>query len=377
MIIAGCSPAASATPSAAPASVAAPTAAATTTSAAPASASAASSAAASPSAVSAAGIKIAVTAHLRIPYTQLLFDGAKLAATEVGAEAVIAGPQGVDPPAHVKAFNDAIATGAKGAITVAFLPDFWVAPINAAVDKGIPVYTFDIASPDSKQNVHVGPSNADLGAAIATAVAEEAGAGAKGDVVPGICVPGNPVLESRVTGFKNKLAQLAPGLVVKATADVTADPTTNLTKWQQLVQTNPTAVAFAGFCAFDLSNLVKVKEKTPTAAYKIYGTDLDPDTLRGIKAGTATQTFGQKPFVEGYLAAKLLLAQLTGGAKLSGWVDIGVEKVDKSNVDAAIAKEEAGAKGDTASVLAFYKPEIDKIVAAGQGGLRPLADISK
>ena len=136
-------------------------------------------------------------------------------------------------------------------------------------------------------------------------------------------------------------------------------------------------MAFAGFCAFDLSNLVKVKEKTPDAKYKIYGTDLDPDTLRGIKAGIATQTFGQKPFVEGYLAAKLLLQELTGGQKLKGWVDIGVEKVDKSNVDAAIAKEDAAAKGDAATALAFYQSEIDAILAKGQAGLRPLSEISK
>jgi ribose transport system substrate-binding protein len=363
MVIVGCSPAASTSPSTASTS---PSAAATS----------APAGSASPSAASAAGLKIAVTAHLRIPYTQLLFDGATLAAQEVGAEAVIAGPQGVDPPAHVKAFNDVIATGAKGAITVAFLPDFWVAPINTAVGNGIPVYTFDIASPDSKQDVHVGPSNGDLGRAIATALAEEAGATATGDVVAGICAPGNPVLESRVTGFRGKLTELAPGLKVKDTVDVTADPTTNLSTWQQLIQANPNAVAFVGFCAFDLSNLVKIKERTPDAKYRIYGTDLDPDTLRGIKSGVATQTFGQKPFVEGYLAAKLLIQQLTGGPKLHGWVDIGVEKVDSSNVDAAIAKEQAGANGDLAAVLGFYQPEIDTILAAGQGGLRPLAEIS-
>jgi ribose transport system substrate-binding protein len=331
----------------------------------------------SASAPSAEDIKIAVTAHLRIPYTQLLFDGANLAASEVGAETIIAGPQGVDPPAHVKAFNDAIAAGAQGAITVAFLPDFWVAPIDAAVDSGIPVYTYDIASPDSKQSVHVGPSNSDLGAAIAGAVAEEVGADATGDVVPGICVPGNPVLEARVTGFKNKLAELAPGLTVKDAADVTADPTTNLSRWQQLIQTNPTAVAFAGFCAFDLANLVKVKERDPASTYRIYGTDLDPDTLRGIKEGTATQTFGQKPFVEGYLASKLLIQQLATGVPMSGWLDIGVEKVDSSNVDAAIAKEDAAASGDAAAALAYYQDEIDALLAQGEAAFRPLADISK
>jgi ribose transport system substrate-binding protein len=361
LAVGACSPAASSSP---PAESQAP---ASATAAAP-------SDSAAPSQQSAEGLKLAALAHLRIPYTQQITDAAKFAADEVGADLQVAGPEGVDQQAHIKAFNDSI--GAEGVMTVAFLPDIWVRPIDDATDGGTLVYTFDIASPDSKEAVHVGPSNIDLGRSVAGAVVDDLGADATGDVIVGICVPGNPVLETRVQAFNDGLAELAPGLTPAAAVDVTADPTENLSTWQQLIQTNPDAKAFVGFCAFDLANLVKIKERTPDAAYGIYGTDLEPDTLRGIKEGIATQTFGQKPFMEGYIASTLMIDSLTGGPQYAGWVDVGVEKVDSSNIDPVIAREEAATNGDWATVKAAYQSEIDAILAAGEGGLKPLSELA-
>jgi ABC-type sugar transport system substrate-binding protein len=363
LAVGACSPAASSSP---PAESQAP---ASATAAAP-------SDSAAPSQQSAEGLKLAALAHLRIPYTQQITDAAKFAADEVGADLQVAGPEGVDQQAHIKAFNDSIAAGAEGVMTVAFLPDIWVRPIDDATDGGTLVYTFDIASPDSKEAVHVGPSNIDLGRSVAGAVVDDLGADATGDVIVGICVPGNPVLETRVQAFNDGLAELAPGLTPAAAVDVTADPTENLSTWQQLIQTNPDAKAFVGFCAFDLANLVKIKERTPDAAYGIYGTDLEPDTLRGIKEGIATQTFGQKPFMEGYIASTLMIDSLTGGPQYAGWVDVGVEKVDSSNIDPVIAREEAATNGDWATVKAAYQSEIDAILAAGEGGLKPLSELA-
>jgi ABC-type sugar transport system substrate-binding protein len=363
LAVGACSPAASSSPPAESQAPASATAAAPRDSAAP-------------SQQSAEGLKLAALAHLRIPYTQQITDAAKFAADEVGADLQVAGPEGVDQQAHIKAFNDSIAAGAEGVMTVAFLPDIWVRPIDDATDGGTLVYTFDIASPDSKEAVHVGPSNIDLGRSVAGAVVDDLGADATGDVIVGICVPGNPVLETRVQAFNDGLAELAPGLTPAAAVDVTADPTENLSTWQQLIQTNPDAKAFVGFCAFDLANLVKIKERTPDAAYGIYGTDLEPDTLRGIKEGIATQTFGQKPFMEGYIASTLMIDSLTGGPQYAGWVDVGVEKVDSSNIDPVIAREEAATNGDWATVKAAYQSEIDAILAAGEGGLKPLSELA-
>jgi ribose transport system substrate-binding protein len=369
LVVGACTPAASSAP---PAASQAPE-------SAPASASAAASTAPESPAASqqgAEGLKLAALAHLRIPYTQQITDAAKFAADEAGADLQVAGPEGVDQQAHIKAFNDAIAAGAEGVMTVAFLPDIWVRPIDDATDNGTLVYTFDIASPESKEAVHVGPSNVDLGRSVAGALVDDIGADATGDVIVGICVPGNPVLETRVQAFNDGLAELAPGLTPAPAVDVTADPTENLSTWQQLIQTNPDAKAFVGFCAFDLANLVKIKERTPDAAYAIYGTDLEPDTLRGIKEGVATQTFGQKPFMEGYMASTMMIDSLTGGPQYAGWVDVGVEKVDSSNIDDVIAREEAATSGDWETVKAAYQGEIDTILAAGQGGLKPLSELA-
>jgi ribose transport system substrate-binding protein len=203
------------------------------------------------------------------------------------------------------------------------------------------------------------------------------GEDATGDVVLGICVPGNPVLEARVDGFKEALGELAPNLTVKGAFDVTADPARNLSTWRQLIQTNPGAKAFAGFCAFDLTNLIKIKEQDANAPYEVFGTDLEPDTLRGIKEGVASATYGQKPWLQGYIGVKLLSAQLTGGEELHGWIDVGVEEVTEENIDAIMKREQDIGRGDAAAAKSFYQAEIDEILSDPQAMLKPLSEISK
>jgi ribose transport system substrate-binding protein len=320
------------------------------------------------------GTKVGAVVHFRGPYTEEILAGTKAAADECGAGYQDAGPSGIDPPSEIKAFQDLVQTGVKAISTVAYPSDIWVRPIDAANKAGIPVSTYDVASPASLETVHVGPRNVDIGKALADAFTAKSGASAQGNVVLGICFPGLDVLEARVTGFKNQVAKTAPGIKVLGAFDTTFDPAKNFAAWQQLVQAHPDALAFVGVCENDLNALEKIKAKNASAKYFIESVGINTEALQGIKDGVGGAAIGQQPFLQGYVAMKLLLKKVVDKANFPrGWVDTGVETVTSANVDQVMAREASLSSGPTQS-LAFYKSTLDKIFANPSGAITSFGD---
>jgi ABC-type sugar transport system substrate-binding protein len=94
-----------------------------------------------------------------------------------------------------------------------------------------------------------------------------------------------------------------------------------------------------GFCAPDMPNLTKLREKTG-ATFVAVGYDLEPAALQGIKDGYGEITLGQNPYLQGYLPILAFARYFKEGTPFpQGWVDVGTEVVDPSNVDDKIARE--------------------------------------
>lgn len=309
-----------------------------------------------------AELSAAALVHFQGPYTQVLMDGARAAAEDCGASFQDGGPPAFDAQASVGLFQDVIATGVDAVVTVAFPADFWVRPIDEAVNAGVLISTYDVASPASLQHVHTAPKAADLGFALADAISGALGDGAQGEVVAGLCIPGLDILDARVDGFVARMAELQPDVVVEGPFDVSFDQNENFARWTDLRDNYPDALAYVGFCENDLPSLVRIKEQEPDATYEIASVGINPDALRGIQEGLALVAVDQKPFMQGYIAMAAMLDSLTSGSEPPrGWIDVGPEIVTADNVDAVAAREASLAQG-TQETQAYYQDEIDAIL---------------
>jgi ribose transport system substrate-binding protein len=94
-----------------------------------------------------------------------------------------------------------------------------------------------------------------------------------------------------------------------------------------------------GFCSVDMPNLTKLREKTG-AEFVASGYDFEPDALTGIKDGYGAVTLGQNPYLQGYLPILAFARYFKEGTPLpQGWVDVGTEVADASNIDQLMARE--------------------------------------
>lgn len=319
----------------------------------------------------------AAIVHWMGPYTQQLIDGARAAAEECGAKDFISGgPQNFDAQATVAAFQDAVIAGADAVVVVAFPEEFWIRPIDEAVKDGVVVSTYDVQSPASLVSVHTAPKQKDQGRAMAEVLAEAmGGTDAQGEVVIGICLPGLYLIEQRIVGFKEKMAELAPNVELIGPLDVAFDQTENYSRWQDVIANYPDAEAYVGYCENDLPSLVRIKETDPEAEYFIGSIGINPDGLQGIKDGVALVAIGQKPFMQGYVAMRAMLQSMATGTEVPrGWIDVRPEVVTAENVDAVMAREESLASG-TAETQAYYQAEIDAIFSDLENSVQSYADL--
>jgi len=318
----------------------------------------------------------AAVVHFQGPYTQQLMDGASAAAAECGADIITGGPAAFDANATVSIFQDAVLSGADALVVVAFPSEFWIRPIDDAVQQGAVVSTYDVESPASLMSVHTAPKQKDQGRAMAEVLSEAMGGEeAEGQVIIGICLPGLELIEARIVGFQEKMAELSPDVELVGPLDVAFDQTENFARWQEVIATYPDADAYVGYCENDLPSLVRIKESDPEADYLIGSIGINPDGLQGIKDGVALVAIGQKPFMQGYVAMRAMLQSLAEGNPVPrGWIDVGPEVVTAENVDDIIAREESLADG-TDETRAFYAEEIDAIFDDLDGSVQSFADL--
>lgn len=311
------------------------------------------------------GKKIILDTLFRAPLAQNEAAGANLAATEAGAKVIWVGPADINPPAAIKALQDAVAAGADGAMVAAFPGDLFRVPINQA---GIPVTTMDLYSPGSKAATHFGPDKYELGASLAKDFAKGLPADASGEIVGGICVPGLPALRAPQQGFIDTMKTLAPKVTFKADVPTDGDPTKNYTSWQRIIQQNPNAVGFIGQCDQDVPNLIKLKKQSPTSKWLIGATSGDSvDNIAAVKDGTMVAIQSQNGWPEGYLSAKLLLMHLAKNTPLpGGWIDTGFTNITKDNADEVTARIK-----DPSLNAAAFKSLIDAVLADPTAAAKP------
>lgn len=312
--------------------------------------------------------------HFQGPYTKQLAMGAEAAVAECGGTYRSAGPAAFDTAAEVAAFQDMVLAGADAIVVVAFPSDFWIRPIDEAVAQGVVVSTFDVESPASLASLHTAPKQKDQGVMMANVIADELDPNVSGTIVTGICLPGLALIEARVTGFKQQIAERLPNVEVIGAFDVKFDQTQNFSAWRSVYDANQDGLAYVGFCENDLPSLVRLKENIG-GDFQIASIGINPDGLDGIERGVALAAVGQKPFMQGYVAMRAMLQNIAeGGTMPRGWIDVGPELVTSDNVAAIAAREESVSKGYEA-IRTFYAGDVDAIFADLPGSVQSYSDL--
>ena len=256
-----------------------------------------------------------------------------------------------------------------------FTPDLW-GHLHPRHDRGDPEHAGDerqaghltFASLGSASvHTYVGISDADYASALASATIKNAGLSpsTKGTVLIGQCVPGTGVLAERTTAYLSTIHKLLPKTTI-ITFNSQVVQTANTSAWTSELTAHPKAVLALGGCDQDGASLYLVKRKLHLH-FVTGGIDLTPQSLAGVANGTLTDTLNDDYFVQGYVAATLLIDAARGKPLPQGWINTGYTLITKQNV-AAITK----ANQSNAATVSYWLPKALAIVNHLSANTQPL-----
>jgi ribose transport system substrate-binding protein len=245
----------------------------------------------------------------------------------------------------------------KHGIIVSCLDDSLSAPINEAVEAGIPVITYDSDCPNSQRLGFYSMQSEATGARGADLLAKAMGSGTKTiAILTGRAGADN--LERRVAGFTNRLASTYPEITVVTTVHCMETAETCAPALEdQIIGQYPDldglfVVGLWGLlgacscsetgmsCACDDSEMPQwkaaAKLKLKTVAF-----DGLPFQLILMDQGYVSALIGQKYFGWGYDTVNLLYEHLTAGKAVDTFIDSGFDVVCPNNTADMKAKWEA------------------------------------
>jgi len=238
----------------------------------------------------------------------------------------------------VNATNTAISAKADGIALAVVDKNAFNAPVNQALDAGIPVvsYNADGAKDDPGTNrlAYIGQGLYDSGFQLgqrALAAGLESG-----DVVGFIATPGALNIQPRIDGASDAIKQ--SGKPLKFTSVGT---NADVVKGQSIIdayaQGHPN---LAGMLAVDAGSTQSVgqvvqKYSMRDKSLKVAGGfDLVPETLNAIKGESLDYTIDQQPYLQGFLPVLYLyFYKLSGGLLFPSETNTGLLFVTKDNVD--------------------------------------------
>lgn len=201
--------------------------------------------------------------------------------------------------------------------------------INAAVEKGIPVFTFDSDAPQSKRLANFGLDDAEAGRIVAQQLVKAMGE--KGEVA---ILAGNKNatnLQARVRGVKEELAKHKDIKIVE-TYYHAETPAEAAAKVQQVQNTNPKITGWAmvgGWPLFTQNALDGVYSSA-----KVISVDTLPNQLDYVRKGQVQALVGQDCYGWGYESVRMLLDKVHNGKDPKSAINhCKIDIVTKENVE--------------------------------------------
>lgn len=259
--------------------------------------------------------------------------GAEEAAEELGVEAFAMGPDTPDISKQVSIIEGLIAQGING-IGIGVLDPTALTPyINEAMERGIPVVTFDTDAPKSDRLCFIGTDNKsagkNAGREVIRILTQKYGT-PKGKICISMGVPTQRNLLLRVEGFKEVISEY-PEVEIVAMQTGYGDPEKTTANIENMVTAHPGMDALFGVDAQAGPSAVPVWRALKLNIPIVTFDDL-PDILQGVREGIITVTIVQRQYNWGYIIVDSLLKALKG-KPLPVVMDTGTISVTKENVD--------------------------------------------
>ena len=299
-------------------------------------------------------------AGVQDPFYFTMQRGAAQAAADLGVELVVQIPEKWNTTVQTPMLDAMVARGDLNFIFLAPTDkEAMVAPLQKAVDAGIPILTVDTTIGDGdyvngpvKFPLSAINSNNVQGGMIACKALAEA-IGSKGKVYIQNTVKGVSTTDQREEGCKEAL---------KAFPDVTLvgvdfnddDPTKAQAQVEAKLQQEPDLAGIFGTNVFSAQGAGQVvANKGLSGKVKVVAFDATETAIEMLKAKTVDLVIAQKPYDMGYMAVAMGVAYLNGVTSIPPAIETGYALITRDNVD---------------------KPEFAKyIYTAGSSEVKPLS----
>jgi ribose transport system substrate-binding protein len=227
------------------------------------------------------------------------FRGMQDAAEYLGVEAIYQGEEEYDVTGEVRVLEEVIGTGPDGVLVTVIQADAMQPTIDAAIDSGLPVVTFDSDSPLSKRYSFLGTGNYSAGVMAARYLGPLVGAGQAAVVT----VPTQNNLAQRTQGFLDTLAAEYPD-VVSGDAFIVDNQNTSeqaASGLAALLQAEPGITGvFSSNAQAAIGAAQAIREAGLSDSIHHIGFDFDAGTLDLIDSGELGATLAQGTWQMGF-----------------------------------------------------------------------------
>lgn len=292
-------------------------------------------------------VKIKLITNGISPFWDAMGKGLEVMKAELGVDATWQAPQQADNNAQKRVFEDAVAAGADGIGVSPIQADAFAPVIDAAVDQGIPVITFDSDSEKSKRLLYIGTNNYEAGRAAGEEAKKLFPNGANLVAFVGNMSAQNA--RDRYNGFRDAIKGTKIVMLQDPYEDDKDAFRARRNVGAAIVRYGDKLNGLVGLYSYNGPAIVdEVMKQNLRSKIKIICFDGEPKTLKNLAAGLVDVTVVQKPFEFGRIGVKALylinrkglkgaLEEMTPeltsmGMKVEGNViDTGVEVVTPAN----------------------------------------------
>ncbi len=285
---------------------------------------------------------ILVTVNSKLPYWQTARAGLEKAAALYGVKSDVRGPDNYDPQAEVQEFRTALALKPAGILVSVADAALMKAPIDDAINAGIPVITIDSDAPQSKRLYFIGTNNLQAGQIGGQRVVEKLHG--QGNVVFYTMPQTN--LDQRLKGYKDVFSD-RPGIKVVEVFNINGDSGNAFDRTAHYLTAKdvPKIDAFICLEASAGKDVAEEIKRQNATGKLVIAMDVDPATLDLIKDGVIDATIAQKPYTMAFYGLQALDTihhspidlkkdyAWDSFAPVPAFVDTGTSLVDKLNVD--------------------------------------------
>jgi len=227
----------------------------------------------------------------------------RLAGKQLGVQVTIGGPNTSDIPSLISYIETTAARRPAGMMVVAWDPSAVVAPINKAMESGIPVVCVDTDAPDSQRLSFIGTNWFDLGRRQAQAMVK-----ALGDRQGKVAMLGlteHYIDQQAFAGFRS-IAEKA-GLTLMEPQNDRGDSAIAARVAATILQATPDLVGMAGFDSESGPGMgLAIKEAGKAGQIVATCVDAEPAHLSLIQEGVLTAAIGQKRELFTYFGLRVL-----------------------------------------------------------------------